>query len=87
MVGRRDAALVALICDAGMTRRHVRALRYPPNSQGDPDCQGEPDSEPGAIAQMPTSADPQTCPVGAPGRAEVVPMLSMGSLGQRWRRR
>jgi len=63
IVGRRDAALVALVCTAGLTRRQIQALRTPPSSQGDdqrPGTVGE--SAPPAVA---ATEDTGTCPACA----------------------
>lgn len=63
IVGRRDAALVALVCSAGLTRRQIQALRTSPAGSSDVPGTG-PVGEwtPPAIA--PTD-DPGPCPACA----------------------
>ena len=59
IIGRRDAAVVALICTAGVTRRHLQALHPGPGG----------DDRPGATLPAMTATElPGTCPACALSR-------------------
>jgi len=63
IVGRRDAALVTLVCCAGLTRRQVQALRTLPAGLGDgPAARPVGEWAPPAVAP---TVDPGTCPACA----------------------
>jgi hypothetical protein len=59
ITARRDSALVALVCSAGLTRRHVQALRCGPALD---------DDHAPAISAMATTERPGTCPACAVSR-------------------
>ena len=70
IVGRRDAAVVALVCSAGLTRRQIRALCTPPSNQA-----GE--RWPGAVGESTLPAvgateQPGPCPACALTRRQRV---------------
>jgi len=65
IVGRRDAAVVALICTAGLTRRQIQALRTAPSA-----TQGEQQRRAGTVGEpslpaVSATEDPGTCPACA----------------------
>jgi len=65
IVGRRDAAVVALICTAGLTRRQIRALRTSPST-----TQGEEQRRAGTVGESTLPAvsateHPGPCPACA----------------------
>jgi hypothetical protein len=57
MVGRRDAAVVALVCSAGLTRRQIRALHSGVDGDGQ--------LVPPTLPALPTTPGPGTCPACA----------------------
>lgn len=71
LVGRRDAALVALVCSAGFTRRQIQALRTPavPADPGEPQPGVAWTTSPPAVSR---SEHPGVCPACALTRWQTV---------------
>jgi hypothetical protein len=57
IVGRRDAALVALVCSAGLTRRHIQTLHSIPDADGQLVVP--------TLPALPSTPRPGTCPACA----------------------